>query len=175
MTRKEMNVAARNRARQIASALLAAINQSIPVWEAFGIAGERMQIQHMQWNQLEDAFDKLQNDSSEANLKEYEVIEEAYEKSRDYNTLSETGEAQSPFLKALDFADYIATDIRLYNVCRAKDSEGKTCGLAYLGKLETSTRGSLAFLLHHGLEQARRSSSTFRQRESTSSRDRFDV
>ncbi len=38
-------------------------------------------------------------------------------------------ELQVQYLKALDFADEITDYIRIYNVCRAKDYNGCTCGL----------------------------------------------
>ena len=94
-----------------------------------------MQIQHMQWDQLCEAYHKYDNDPTEENLKQYELIEESYETSRNYKTLAEKGDQQAAFLKALDFADYITQNIRLYNVCRAKSGDQTTCGLAYPSKL----------------------------------------
>ena len=53
-----------------------------------------------------------------------------------YQTAQEYGEeAQQQVLKALDFADEVGPDIRMYNVCTQPcDGHGK-CGLAFPSKL----------------------------------------
>ena len=39
------------------------------------------------------------------------------------------------FLKALDFADEVGPDIRIYNVCTQDDWQFGKCGLAFPSKL----------------------------------------
>jgi len=51
-----------------------------------------------------------------------------------YNTAVEHGERQMMFLKALDFADEVGPDIRVYNVCTQDDWQFGKCGLAFPSK-----------------------------------------
>ena len=89
VNRTQLNKKARVRARHIASTLLSAIHNNVPIWDAFNTAGERFQVQKMNWEQMEVSFAKYENDPTPENCAAYEQLEEQYESSRDYKILAE--------------------------------------------------------------------------------------
>ena len=133
------------RAQELAEALVGLLNQSIPVWEAFTAAGDRMFKGSKLWDQLQQEYDKFTEDPSDKNLESLEELEELWEKSQEYTALKEKGDQQADYLKALDFLDHVTENMRMYNVCRAQVGQSGTCGLAYPSKLWTQTPGKWKF------------------------------
>ncbi len=143
--KKQRNKMILHRAQELAEALVGLLHQSVPVWQAFEAAGDRMFKNSKAWDQLQVAYDKYDEHPTEVNLREVEELEEKWEKSREYTTLAEKGDQQAAYLKALDFLDHVTENMRLYNVCRAKVGQSGTCGLAYPSKLWTQTPGKWKF------------------------------
>ncbi len=145
VSKRQRNKMILARAQNLAEALVSLLNQSIPVWQAFESAGDRMFRNSKAWDQLQAEYEKFTGNPSEENLKSLEELEELWEKSREYTTLKEKGDQQADFLKSLDFLDHVTENMRLYNVCRAKVGQCGTCGLAYPSKLWTQAPGKWKF------------------------------
>ncbi len=84
-------------------------------------------------------------DQDREKLRQLEEMEETFLKEQAYTCMEECGEMQAEYLKAQDFSDQITDRLRLYNVCRAKMSNGCTCGLAFPAKMWTQTPGTWKF------------------------------
>ncbi len=145
MSRKQADKAGLARALQLATALLTTIQQDTPIWQAFEDAGGRFKKSFETWEKLSEKYDEFDLDQDPEKLRQLEEMEEKFLKDQSYTCMSECGEMQREYLKALDFSDQITDRLRLYNVCRAKMGNGCTCGLAFPAKMWTQTPGTWKF------------------------------
>ena len=108
--------------------------------DAFRRAGMHFgsQEQRKAYEELEELQIAVTMDpTNEAKVKACDEAEAKLTAEDDFTTASDRGDQQTEYLKALDFDDVIVKGWRVYNLCRAKHGDQRTCGLYYSGKLWT--------------------------------------
>jgi len=107
--------------------------------DAVGDAGERMKLTAEALEKMDHAeasWDRATIPEAKAALEEeWSKAATIVADQATYQTAAEHGQDQGVFLKALDFADEVGPDIRMYNVCTQPCSIHGKCGLAFPSKL----------------------------------------
>jgi len=139
MTVRERKQLIMRRSKSLAEVMVMAMIKSSSFHDAFEEAG----IRSLETAEAVERLDRLEKDlecamwPDEARQIETQ-IEGAMRDIADqatYKTAMEHGDQQPSFLKALDFADEVGPDIRMYNVCTQPDPEHGKCGYAFPSKL----------------------------------------
>jgi len=139
MTVKERRQLIMRRSKSMAEAMVSAILMN----STFHNAVEEAGIRSLEAAEADERLERLEQDlecamcPDEARKLE-EQIDYAMRDIADqatYRTAMEKGVQQASFLKALDFADEVGPDIRMYNVCTQPDHEHGKCGFAFPSKL----------------------------------------
>ena len=139
LSRQERRKWIMKKSKSMVEGLARALMQCNATWDAFETAGQRSSVTAEALERLEhyeaalehatmpSAIEQIKEESARATA---EVADQAT-----YRTAEIHGEDQGAFVKALDFADEVGPDIRMYNVCTQPcDVHGK-CGYAFPSKL----------------------------------------
>jgi len=136
MSRSERKTWVMRKAKSLAAALVNSLLQCNKMVDVVCEAGERMEL-------TAEAVEKMEHYEAaieRATIPEArQSLEEEWKKcaavvadQSTYRTAAEHGSKdQAVFLKALDFADEVGPDIRMYNVCTQPDDTHGKCGLAF--------------------------------------------
>jgi len=138
MSRGERRTWVLRKSKSLASALINCVLKDDTMWDAIAAAGERMQV-------TADAVEKMEQVEAElaSSVGVSRALDEEWTRcaatvvdQTTYRTAGEHDAAdQGVFLKALDFADEVGPDIRMYNVCTQPCETHGKCGLAFPSKL----------------------------------------
>jgi len=139
LTKAEKRTWVMHKSQSLATALVAAIFKCDMMVDVVGEPGDRMKLTAEALEKMDHAeasWDRATLPEAKATLEEeWSKAATIVADQATYQTAAECGRDQGVFLKALDFADEVGPDIRMYNVCTQPCSIYGKCGLAFPSKL----------------------------------------
>jgi hypothetical protein len=138
-SRKDKKAAILSKSKSLAFGLIESLMKCDMLMNGFSSAGDRMRKTADAMETVierEVAWERSEIDGAKEEIADHwETAAERVADHTTYQTASEHGDNQTTFLKALDFADEVGPDIRIYNVCTQQDCVYGKCGLAFPSKL----------------------------------------
>ena len=93
----------------------------------FLLAGEKMLKATTEWKELEQAYEAHEKNPCPNNTLKVEELEDKFEGTHEYETFgNET--LQAAKLQSMDYCNKVTDKLYVYDLCRAKKGDGKTCG-----------------------------------------------